>query len=262
MQISLCNSCYKRKSVISATAQLFPWSSAPSATIWNLFCKSHLTRFPSYFVKGKALHQAAAIAYGHLRGTGTIDPQAVAAAAQSADAEIQCHVLNAVTLLIENVIRDWEIVAIEEPFVMSLGRALPPCVGIIDLVLRRDDDFMIVEHKTGKSFYEHDELQLALYREYIRRRFAPRSCQTVIDEYRWVNDLGRIRKPAFQRQYVTLSEKAWDDARKRVSAAYRVMQQIATKGAPEKVGECFKCPVASVCRNSASRPSPGASSMR
>lgn len=55
---------------------------------------------PLYFVKGKALHQAAAIAYGHLRGTGTIDPQAVAAAAQSADAEIQCHLLYAVTLLI------------------------------------------------------------------------------------------------------------------------------------------------------------------
>jgi predicted RecB family nuclease len=78
------------------------------------------------------------------------------------------------------------VVGVEEPFVISLGRDLPPCIGVADLILRRGSTFALVDYKTGKNFSGADELQLVLYREYVRRRYGASRCLTIVDEYRWV----------------------------------------------------------------------------
>ena len=203
---------------------------------------------PTYFIKGRIFHKAAARLYsGIARGTtvraGTLD-RLIEAHDDETD---RLHLRNAVELLRQNALADWEVIGIEEPFVLSLGRGLPPCLGVIDLILRKDGVFAVIDHKTGRTFGNADDMQLTTYRQYIARRYRTKQCLAYFDEYRWVNNLGRIRKPAFQRQEVCLSPAAWNETVGRFRRGYRMIRQIEAQDDGPGTGACYMCPFRDVC---------------
>ena len=113
---------------------------------------------PDYFVNGNAFHETAARMYrGLLRGQPVDEAELLTFLARQVE-HPTVKLQNAVRLAAENAHEGWEIVGIEEPFVLSLGRSLPPCVGVADLILRRGSTFAVVDHKTGRKFYGADEL--------------------------------------------------------------------------------------------------------
>jgi len=95
-------------------------------------------------------------------------------------------------------------VSIEVPFFMDLAAGLPPVIGVPDLVLRRHDWLVLVDHKTSRSFNDCDPAQLVLYGEHLRREHAHDRIVGVFDEYRLVRDLSTVRKPAFRRTPVSV----------------------------------------------------------
>lgn len=200
---------------------------------------------PDYFVKGQAFHETVASLYrDRTQGRPADADPLLPLLNPSLPARIEVE--NAIRLAVQNAY-DGEVVAVEEPFVLSLGRNLPPCVGVIDLILRRGKTFLIVDHKTGKRFNEADELQLALYREHVRRRYKAVRCLTLVDQYRWVPNLDRIRKPAFQRTQVRLARSAWLQATKRLAQAHRRIREIEQNQDAWATGECYLCPYKSNC---------------
>jgi CRISPR/Cas system-associated exonuclease Cas4 (RecB family) len=159
----------------------------------------------------------------------------------------ETHLRNAVTVHLENLWQGCEVVAIEEPFVMQIDDQLPPCVGVIDLILKKDGNFILIDHKTGHDFYHQDELQMAIYVEYIKRRYGASDSRFYYEQYRWVNNLDRIRKPAFQRTEVILPTHYWQQALQRIQSSYQSIKKIKTSGTAMKNGECFRCPYRTVC---------------
>jgi len=105
----------------------------------------------------------------------------------------------------------------------------------------------VVDHKTGKTFYEQDDLQLTLYREFVRQRFGAEKCTAFFDKYRWVNNLDRIRKPAMEREQAKLKKGDLARAQKRVAKADEKMRRIEAQQSGSANGECFKCPFKSQC---------------
>lgn len=202
---------------------------------------------PEYFAKGGLFHQAMARHYREMRR------------GRRAKFETHCrfidrnwdddppHLKNAIRVAVDNLWRDGEVEAVEEPFVLDLGEDLPPLLGIVDLVIKDGDAFTVVDHKTGVKFYEQDDLQLVLYREFARRKYGVAACRTVFDQYRFVNNLDRIRKPAMERNEVKLAKGAFGRAVRRVAKADRIMRQIEEGGRASADGECFKCPYKPQC---------------
>ena len=202
---------------------------------------------PLYFTKAKVFHDAAATAYQQL-GRDNLAHGLIEGLAESHLAEQDTtHLANAIQVLVENAHQGYEVVATEQPFVLSLGEGIPPLIGIIDLLLRKADAFMVVDHKTGRNFHDQDELQLVLYREFIRREHKPKRCLAAFDEYRWVNDLGRIRKPAFRRTAVKFGRWSWHSALRRTEEAYRTIRSIEGTGEASSQDECWMCPLKDVC---------------
>lgn len=199
---------------------------------------------PDYFLKGRLFHQAASLAYRQL-GSDKVLKQITRLASKHFYEEEAAHILNAVRLLIENSPSDHEVVATELPFVLSLGSKMPPLIGVIDLLLRKGDTFIVVDHKTGRSFYPQDSLQLHLYREHVQREFKPKRCLAAFHEYRWVNNLDRIRKPAFRKTAVR--PKAWPLVLRRVQKGWKAMQKIERTKESDSIGECISCPLKDVC---------------
>jgi hypothetical protein len=130
---------------------------------------------------------------------------------------------------------------------MDIAPDLPPCVGVIDLVLQRDGSLILLDHKTGRDFFAEDALQMAIYVEYMRRQFGDVPCAFYYDHYRWVNNLERIRKPAFQRNPVTPHANPWPAALERIRAGYRKIEEIRARKRAERTGECFRCPYRGTC---------------
>jgi len=131
--------------------------------------------------------------------------------------------------------------------VMQLAPGLPACVGVIDLVLQHDGRVILVDHKTGRDFYPYDELQMAIYAEFIREQLSSLPCEFYYDHYRWVNNLGRIRKPAFQRTKVNIDGLDWPSALERISVAAEKMEKIHRTGRSQRDGPCFMCPMRGPC---------------
>lgn len=202
---------------------------------------------PAYFVKGRIFHEAAAKYYRALARTRPLSVEALHAFIDRHDHPEGHHLKNAVQLAVQNAYSGWEVVGVEQAFVLALGGNLPPCVGVIDLVLRQGQHYAVVDHKTGKNFYDPDKLQLAIYHEYVRRRFSPKKCVAVFDEYRWVNNLDRIRKPAFQHTEVKLTAGDWQRALLRLAEGYRRMRRIERAGDAEANGPCYMCPYQARC---------------
>lgn len=203
---------------------------------------------PTYFVKGRIFHKAAAKVYlalarGEPARAGTID-RLVEANDDESDRQ---HLRNAVELLRQNALADWEVVAVEQPFVLSLGRGLPPCLGVIDLILRKDGVLAVIDHKTGRSFGSGDAMQLTVYRQHVLRKHRARECVAYFDEYRWVNNLQRIRKPAFQRRKVRVRPSAWNGAVRRFQRGFRNIRQIEAEDDGPGTGTCYMCPFRDIC---------------
>jgi len=204
---------------------------------------------PDYFTKGKLLHRVIATSYETLAQHQNPDAsehyRQVAAACQG---DAQRHLCNAVTVHLEHLWQEYEVVAVEQPFALIIEDGLPPCVGVIDLILRQDGHYLLVDHKTGRDFYPQDVLQMSIYQEYIRNRFGDQPCSFFYDNYRWVNNLGRIRKPPFQRTEVTHLEPFRSAALERIRDGWRAIEQIRNADGGIKSGECFRCPYRRMCR--------------
>ena len=207
---------------------------------------------PLYFTKGKVFHEAAAMAYQQLGQDNPAHGLIEGLAESDLNEQDSTHLANAIQVLVENTHQGYEVVATEQPFVLSLGKGIPPLIGIIDLILRKGDTFLVVDHKTGGNFYDQDELQLILYREFVRRTHRPRRCLAAFDEYRWVNNLGRIRKPAFRRTSVKFGRWSWHSAVRRAEEAYRTIRSIERTGEASPQRECWMCPLKGVCPKVAS----------
>ncbi len=209
---------------------------------------------PDYFTKGKLLHQVIASFYEKEAGSqaGVADKAgSVEEAYQIIDntyaGDAQRHLRNAYTVHLQNRWQDCQVLAVEQPFAMLVHPALPPIVGVIDLILRKDEAIIIVDHKTGRDFYPEDELQMAIYVQSIQQQFGETGCKFYYDHYRWVNNLARIRKPAFRRTQVSFSCAHWPAALERVRNGAKLIEQIREKKRAEKNGECFRCPYRKVC---------------
>jgi len=207
---------------------------------------------PSYFAKGRTFHKAAdrvyrAMARGAKLEASVLEPLI----RKHKDEEDQRHLRNAVRLLIENAMTGWEVAAVEEPFVLSLGSHLPPCIGVVDLVLRKGNTLAVVDHKTGKGFGNTDFSQMAVYHRHVLAKHKAQRCVGFWDEYRWVNDLGRIRKPAFQRTPAHLNPNAWPSTLRRFAAGYERIRRIEKERDAPGTDDCYKCPFRPRCDKAA-----------
>lgn len=204
-------------------------------------------REPLYFKKGTIFHQAASMAHRQL-AKGKLNHKPIDRLVDRYfEGEDNHHLRNAVELLIQNAHTGFEVVATEHPFVLSLGRGVPPLIGIIDLLLSRGDVFLVVDHKTGKNLSEQDELQLHLYREYVRRAFKPKQVLACFDEYRWVNNLQRIRVPAFRRTHISCTSKSWSKSLERIQDAHKTIRRIERTGNANSGYICYACHLSGVC---------------
>ena len=203
---------------------------------------------PVYFTKGRTFHKAADRLYRAVARGATVREDALERLICKHDDETdRQHLRNAVALLRENAMADWEVLGVEQPFVLSLTPDLPPCIGVVDLILRREDVLAVIDHKTGKRLGNGDAMQLALYREHALRIHRIPECLTFFDEYRWVNDLRRIRKPAFQRTRIRLRPTSWNGAIRRFRRGYRKIRKIEAENDAPGTGSCYMCPFRAVC---------------
>jgi hypothetical protein len=204
---------------------------------------------PEYFKKGKLLHQVIATSYANVAQRRPVSPDPYFALInQHYQGETEIHLRNAVQLHLENLWQGCEVVAVEEPFVMQIEERLPPMVGVIDLILKQEDRYILIDHKTGRDFYPQDELQMAIYVEFIRHLYGGGNFQFYYEQYRWVRRLDRIRKPAFQRTEVVLPPHYWQPALSRIRGAFRKIERIKSTGQAAKNGDCYRCPYRNICR--------------
>ena len=204
---------------------------------------------PAYFLKGRLLHEAAAKLHRARRRGRQISTEKLAAPAERRlEGKDVNHVRNALALMQRLADPEWQVVAVEEGFVLDLGPDLPPCLGIVDLVQHRGNEYAVVDHKGGKKFNAPDRLQLVLYREYVRRQYGAERCAAYFDQYRWVNSLDRARKPAFCRTKVAIRDSAWKGALRRISARHRQMLEIEQTHRASATGDCMICPFRKQCQ--------------
>jgi CRISPR/Cas system-associated exonuclease Cas4 (RecB family) len=140
-----------------------------------------------------------------------------------------------------------EVIGIEKPFVFLMDGDIPPVVGVIDLILRQGDMMILIDHKTGRDFYQPDILQMAVYLSYLRSTGFKGECEFYYDSYRWVENLARIRKPAFYRQQMEISDKEAEIQARRLADGYQGIQNLRQGRIPEKKGECFRCAYQNYC---------------
>jgi ATP-dependent exoDNAse (exonuclease V) beta subunit len=205
---------------------------------------------PDYFSKGKLLHQIIAASYQRMAGKKSVLTDENFTLIDGAyQGDHQRHLRNAFIVHMENLWQDCEIIAVEKPFAIQIESQLPPMVGVIDLILKQNGNYVLIDHKTGRDFYAQDELQMAIYRQFIQNQYGTSECFFYYDNYRWVNNLERIRKPAFQRVKVSLPPMYDGDAMQRIRKGHQIIQKIRSDEWGAKNGECFRCPYRKVCRD-------------
>ncbi|MBI5525594.1 MAG: PD-(D/E)XK nuclease family protein [Deltaproteobacteria bacterium] len=224
--------------------------SCPYSYFLQYVKREELDPQPAYFVKGRVFHRAAASFYRRVaRGQRPAATDLGTITRRPDDIVAECHLRNAAEVLAQNAFEGWEVLGVEDIFVLDLGRGLPPCVGVIDLVLRQGSTYAVVDHKTGKDFWRQDPMQLAIYREHVLREHGATKVQGYFDAYRWVNDLRRIRKPAFERTRVRLSSRSWAKAQRRFEAGYKAIKEVERAGEKSPgTGSCWMCAWKGVCK--------------
>ena len=204
---------------------------------------------PDYFTKGKLLHQLIAQSYqADLDGAVVSLRELHAQLAASDECCDQIHLANALNLHQRHRWQAERVLAVEHPFALLLAVDLPPLVGVIDLILRDKDTIILVDHKTGRNFYPYDELQVAIYAHYIQSIYPDYDCRLYYDHYRWVNNLERIRKPAFQRTLVQMQPALDALYRQRIYNAAKIIQDLHEGLTPSHAGACFRCPFQKNCK--------------
>lgn len=148
---------------------------------------------------------------------------------------------NAYQTLLQNAWEKYEVAAIEELFFMDLAPGLPPVIGIIDLVLRADRSYLVVDHKTSKRFNDLDLGQLELYAEYVRRSREVTECAAAFDEYRFVPNLQRVRKPVFRRSPVAVSPAHVPAMIGRYTRAWERIARIQCEDDATPAADCWFC---------------------
>ncbi|MHB8807915.1 MAG: RecB family exonuclease [Anaerolineaceae bacterium] len=204
---------------------------------------------PDYFTKGKLLHQCLAQFYRSQKDGDRIEQDDLEnKSSLSSNTSFHTHLTNALQVHQQNSWCAHEILAIEHPFVFSISDDLPPMVGIIDLILQSENEILLVDHKTGRNFYPDDELQVAIYSQYIMQQYGTRRCRLFYDHYRWVENLERIRKPAFQRTEVSMHPAQWTTYFERIQIAAEKIDSIRAGEQPDAKRTCFRCPYNRNCR--------------
>jgi ATP-dependent exoDNAse (exonuclease V) beta subunit len=203
---------------------------------------------PDYFTKGKRLHELIAQTYqGEKDGAVVSLEDLHAQLAASKEFCDLAHLANALNLHQQHRWQAERVLAVEHPFAILLAEDLPPLVGVIDLVLKDGNAIILVDHKTGRNFYPYDELQVAIYAHYIRTIYPDYDCRLYYDHYRWVNNLQRIRKPAFQRTLVQMQPALDVLYRQRIYTAAGIIQRMHAGAKPSHAGACFRCPFQKNC---------------
>ena len=204
---------------------------------------------PEHFRKGRVFHRAAQRLYASVPPSGPRSVLNGNSLRGVKKAEDKRHLRNAVALMLENRWgSEWEIVGVECPLVMSLHDELPPLFGIIDLVLKKGNRYAVVDHKTGASFREQDPLQLVLYREFVRAEYGAVKVDAYYDQYRWVNNLDRIRKPAFMRNKVRVRSGEIGKAVTRVRRSYKGISKMREPPELSGIEKCYGCRFWDLCR--------------
>lgn len=204
---------------------------------------------PTYFLKGKVMHELIAETYRCMQSGKRGDMQPPdEGLAPAMDQESVRHLRNAYQVHQKHTWTGYTIEAVEHPFVMEIEEGMPPMVGVIDLVLRQNGDFTLVDHKTGRDFYPYDTLQVAIYAKHIEDAHAGTHSRLFYDHYRWVNNLERIRKPAFQRTEVHAETRDWGLYLERIRAGAAKIEYVREGRTPGKKGVCYMCPYRGICR--------------
>ncbi len=212
--------------------------------------RARLSPRPDYFVKGDLLHAAAARLYRARSAGRRVSLGRLLGSVARTDLADAHQVENAVRLAVENAWDGWAVVSVEAMFLLPLPGGLPPLLGVTDLVLSREGEVAVVDHKTGRKFGDPDALQLAIYCEHARRAFPGAKVRLFFDQYRWVENLATIRKPAFQRVEVPAGDCRFPDALERLRAAETSIRALAGGAQPEASGECYLCPWRNQCPES------------
>ncbi len=160
------------------------------------------------------------------------------------------HLANALQLYYQNRWQVEQVLAVEHPFAISIDENLPPLVGVIDLVLKEGNTIILVDHKTGRNFYPYDELQVAIYASYIQSQYPDYECYLYYDHYRWVNNLDRIRKPAFQRTRVEVQAESKALYQQRILTAALLIHALRSGSDPAHSAKCYLCPYKKSCFHS------------
>jgi hypothetical protein len=205
---------------------------------------------PTYLQKGRLFHAAMAHLYRARARGESLSVRALGAYAAECAPPDRQQVTNAVATAIRRLRPTWAIVGVEEPFVLDMGPALPPCIGVVDLILRRDTTYAVVDYKTGGQFHATDDLQIALYGEYVQRRYAATKCVGFVEEYRWVNELRRARSEVGRRREVQIIPTAWPTIVERLARSYRRMLRIETSGEAPAMGRRSACLYSRQCTRS------------
>lgn len=213
---------------------------------------------PGYFVKGRIFHRGAARFYrARARGKRLPPSQVKRSADCLRGTDDHLPLCNAFEALVESAPDDLKVVAVEKPFVLHLERDLPPVVGVVDLVARSEGALHVVDHKTGKDFYGQKPHQMTLYAAWARKHYRAERVRAWYHQYRWVNSLTRIRKPAVIHTEVDLMPvqplRPLMRFRRRqnllnwLRCAWWDIQWIEKTGKVRHTGTCNFCPYGKQC---------------
>ena len=228
-------------------SQVYAFETCPRQYYLRYVLGVEITPVPEYFIKGKALHHTIANAYRAQMEGKHFDEEIISYNEIHPDSQAGNHLRNGYLTLRQNILPSDEVIGIEKPFVYLMNDETPPIVGVIDLILRRDGRLILIDHKTGRDFYQPDILQMAVYLNYLRASGIEGECEFYYDSYRWVENLARIRKPAFSRLQIMISETDARIQAQRFADGYKGIRVLRDGKLPEKTGECFRCVYRNCC---------------
>lgn len=193
-------------------------------------------------LRGQSFHRAATIIYTAMRNKSSLPTSSsllTAAGRKTLSKESVALLRNAIELLRKHRWEDHDVISMEEPFFMDLAPGLPPIIGITDLVLRREDTWIVVDHKTSRKKANNDPSQLVLYAENVRRTHLSKCVIGVFDCYRLVPDLMKVIKHPFHRIPVSVDRSLLPPLIARYRKAWKYIAAMTPDDVPQ--ADCWKC---------------------